>query len=57
MILEILVHEVSYQGEAAGRVLVWHFAHENLQYHTVAEPKNKFIVKVTKILKQDNFIQ
>ena len=41
------MREVSYQGEAAGCVPVWHWAHKNLLYHTDAEPKNEFIIPLS----------
>ena len=30
----IIMREVSYRGEAIGRVPVWHWAHDNSAYHT-----------------------
>ena len=36
--------EVSQRGEAPGWVPVWHRAHDNLPYHTDAEPNKEFII-------------
>ena len=47
----IIAREVSYRGEAAGWVPVWHWEYKNLPYHTDAEPNNKFIIQVWKSLK------
>ena len=41
MIQQIIMHKVSYRGEATGWVLVWHWKHDDLLYHTDAEPNNK----------------
>ena len=50
------MHEVSNQSEATGWVPEWHWEHDNLPYHTKAEPNNDYLsyLQVTKVFKKDN---